>query len=484
MSALYDSHRLPAGSKCIQVLDVFGVSSSSADEPVQGRLRVIPIHGTQKFTALPYVWGYCAITPQHIVCEDTQVKIKSNCHSALCHLRRALGNLTIWIDAICINQDDASGKYSQIPLMGDIYSTAKTFYVWLGDGTPETSRVMDYMGNPVLSPYCRPQEYGTVRSSPFAAAWFLFWSKYSVRNHPVPFDYRYMVTSTIPLVALFYKAMAPLSKPRFGVRHPYAVFSDIQELLKRPWIKRLWTIQEILLASNPVVVCGDRHIPWKVFKLGVFFLEKNEDFNSKSITLPWLNFSLGREQILDYGFLIQRFVPTVVNPYLGFMMKVMRAKKHIFIMFGLLRLSCSLSLLVPFTVLLRRDNWGALGVASLMLYSVIWWPVIYGVNKTWLLYLRNPPHLTNESFTLALYSHSAQDPKDMAFGMWTVLKRGGKLSLPPPNAFLSLGHLYRVFAIHLVHMTERLDLLHIAAVKGTINQPSWVPDSAAHEKDE
>ena len=39
----------------------------------------------------------------------------------------------MWIDAICINQDDSADKEQQVKLMRDIYGSATRALVWLGD---------------------------------------------------------------------------------------------------------------------------------------------------------------------------------------------------------------------------------------------------------------------------------------------------------------------------------------------------------------
>jgi hypothetical protein len=46
--------------------------------------------------------------------------------------------LTIWIDAICINQDDNLERSAQVQIMGSIYQTAKRLRIWLGEHSPNT----------------------------------------------------------------------------------------------------------------------------------------------------------------------------------------------------------------------------------------------------------------------------------------------------------------------------------------------------------
>ncbi|KAF2660329.1 heterokaryon incompatibility, partial [Lophiostoma macrostomum CBS 122681] len=94
------------------------------------------------FTALSYVWGTYSPVPDVIVCNDVQFKVTSNLHSALQHLRRSLGKFTIWVDAICIKQENSEEKQKQIPLMSEIYSRAEYVYIWLGEGTARTDRAM------------------------------------------------------------------------------------------------------------------------------------------------------------------------------------------------------------------------------------------------------------------------------------------------------------------------------------------------------
>jgi hypothetical protein len=52
-----------------------------------------------------------------------------------------------------------------------------------------------------------------------------------------------------------------------------ASFHDLNELLSQDWITRIWTYQEIILASNPIVVCGDMHLNWSQFALAMISID-------------------------------------------------------------------------------------------------------------------------------------------------------------------------------------------------------------------
>ena len=51
--------------------------------------------------------------------------------------------------------------------------------------------------------------------------------------------------------------------------------SPLAEFLSRPWFKRRWIIQEIVLAREVFVHCGDMHLPWEMFELAVAELFEN-----------------------------------------------------------------------------------------------------------------------------------------------------------------------------------------------------------------
>jgi hypothetical protein len=51
--------------------------------------------------------------------------------------------LTIWIDAICINQDDIIERGAQVQIMGEIYQTAWRLRIWLGEHSSNTIPAME-----------------------------------------------------------------------------------------------------------------------------------------------------------------------------------------------------------------------------------------------------------------------------------------------------------------------------------------------------
>jgi hypothetical protein len=58
--------------------------------------------------------------------------IKHNLYTALKHLRTSVRYVSLWIDAVCINQADAEEKSAQVMKMHSIYRKAYNVIIWLG----------------------------------------------------------------------------------------------------------------------------------------------------------------------------------------------------------------------------------------------------------------------------------------------------------------------------------------------------------------
>lgn len=142
---LYHSLPLPPATASIRLLDLEclgGISTRSDQESLRAVLRVASLNDRPEFTALSYVWGDYATPPDSIRCNGHDLIITRNCREALCTLRKQHAQLTIWVDAICINQEDAVEKSTQVPRMDEIYSWSNLVYVWLGQSTPESTRAL------------------------------------------------------------------------------------------------------------------------------------------------------------------------------------------------------------------------------------------------------------------------------------------------------------------------------------------------------
>ena len=108
-----------------------------AEDTIHTKLAVAPLSAGTKYEALSYVWGNPAY-PLPIHVDGKVLKVTQNLRTALRHLRSPTESRTLWIDAICINQNDKEEKGHQVGLMGKIYRGSSNTVIWVGPSTPGT----------------------------------------------------------------------------------------------------------------------------------------------------------------------------------------------------------------------------------------------------------------------------------------------------------------------------------------------------------
>lgn len=95
-----------------------------------------------EFEALSYARGSTGY-PIEILIETKSgpgvVKITQNLHDALHRLRYETRPRVLWIDAICIDQQNIPERSSQVRRIADIYPVAEIVIVWLGRETNHSS---------------------------------------------------------------------------------------------------------------------------------------------------------------------------------------------------------------------------------------------------------------------------------------------------------------------------------------------------------
>jgi hypothetical protein len=178
------------------------------------------------FVALSYCWGDPKVTTA-IYVNNRELQVTVNLEAALREIRKTRALESIWIDALCINQADIAEKEQQIPLMGDIYSSATCVLVWLG----RSNREIDMF------------------------AW--------VTRHVPPdldFDDAAACSSIYAELELDDELVSDMlgdvtvTKP--GMRRVCALACLYARFCLQPWWTRLWVLQEQALAKQLVFHCG------------------------------------------------------------------------------------------------------------------------------------------------------------------------------------------------------------------------------------
>lgn len=156
------------------------------------------------------------------------ILIRENLRQALLHLRHADRPRTLWIDALCINQDDVNERNEQVRHMDTIYRMASRVVIWLGTESINSDvamRTLQHLGEQ------------------------LEWTVDDYRlRHP--------------------DAIHP-DWWRARTKLPYddAVWHSLQDLVDRPWFDRLWIWQEVQLSNRySFVKCGSYEVSLSIFR--------------------------------------------------------------------------------------------------------------------------------------------------------------------------------------------------------------------------
>jgi hypothetical protein len=121
----------PLPARCIRILEL---QPGERSEAFQGRLIISSIDEEVHYDALSYMWGD-ASPIDRIIVEGAAVPVARNLASALEYLRDQQGSAKrrIWIDAICINQNDDFERGHQVALMRSVYSKADCVRLWINE---------------------------------------------------------------------------------------------------------------------------------------------------------------------------------------------------------------------------------------------------------------------------------------------------------------------------------------------------------------
>jgi hypothetical protein len=148
---IYQHRPLENPNEYIRLLKL---NSSAGEANILGDLIHTRLEDTcQGYEALSYVWGSTEssnLTKAGIKTNGSSpaMKVTENLHRILRELRPHPGKSPryLWIDQVCINQNDETEKFAQIMIMDQIYNVAQRTLIWLADGNAQVERAMDLIG--------------------------------------------------------------------------------------------------------------------------------------------------------------------------------------------------------------------------------------------------------------------------------------------------------------------------------------------------
>ncbi|KPI37153.1 uncharacterized protein AB675_3724 [Cyphellophora attinorum] len=133
MAALYEYDPLPSTGVHFRLLEY---EANQYTELMTFRLAVkeLPLDNRTSldYTALSYTWA--EDEPSHkIIVNDSLFSISQNLYGFLLEWRSSRdGPALLWIDAVCINQEDLEERASQVRYMQQLFRGARNVIAWLG----------------------------------------------------------------------------------------------------------------------------------------------------------------------------------------------------------------------------------------------------------------------------------------------------------------------------------------------------------------
>lgn len=195
------------------------IAPGSDDIPLAGKIRHVSVDTKHSFWALSYCWGVLTpLAPHFFQTAEGSIRITASLHSALISMREKGITTLVWADAICINQQDSIEKSVQIRLLRTIYQSAKRVIAWIGNEDANSYQAIEALKH--------------------------VWYKSQEPTFSSPSD--------------------PTASEDSHTLNEED-WSNINTLLKRDWFRRIWIVQELVLPSHVVIVCGRSQISWDQF---------------------------------------------------------------------------------------------------------------------------------------------------------------------------------------------------------------------------
>ncbi|PVH70822.1 HET domain-containing protein [Cadophora sp. DSE1049] len=215
--------------------------------PGAGILEVLALDVAPRYYALSHCWGT----------QDQEAEIQIDGHMLYVSPELAAGIRRfqelaaedsgleppvkyLWIDRICINQNDIPERSSQVRLMGRIYSQSTKTLIWLGP------------------------ELGSC-----SAAWQLVDHIYNV--------FRAQNPVAEALIDIPVKLYSDSSHNNSGLpQWEDELWVRLRELMKLSWFSRIWVIQEVVLSpQDPIIVHGKHLYPWHRLGWAAAWMRRN-----------------------------------------------------------------------------------------------------------------------------------------------------------------------------------------------------------------
>ncbi|KAF7559809.1 hypothetical protein G7046_g4351 [Stylonectria norvegica] len=160
--------------------------------------------------------------------------VTDNLRQLLQAVRSKDSYIPLWVDSMCINQNDIAEKTSQVQQMTSFYGVASCTIIYLGEH--DRTMQMAFVAIQVLAAMANWETEKLPRF--LSSGW------------PTTLRHKEMI----------YKNYPPRIGPETWQEHdPWEAF---MAFLRLPWFHRMWIMQEVVISRNPVIVTSSSILSW------------------------------------------------------------------------------------------------------------------------------------------------------------------------------------------------------------------------------
>jgi hypothetical protein len=145
------------------------------DAPLYAHFAHESIYGKVVFHCLSYTWGTGEATSE-LTLNGQLFPTRKNLENALRSLRSEVSKTTVWIDAICIGQENVRERSRQVARMNQIFEKADCVLVWLGEADEDSDLALDFIAS--------TRGYNSIENMMDGIEW-----KNGEAEVPMPFEY-------------------------------------------------------------------------------------------------------------------------------------------------------------------------------------------------------------------------------------------------------------------------------------------------------
>ncbi|KAH3912982.1 hypothetical protein HBI56_089210 [Parastagonospora nodorum] len=216
---------LPDSETHIRLLEVL---QGNFEHHVVCVMSAWPLDSAPPYSAISYTWGDPALTAT-ITIDGRNMVVGQNCEYALQQtfaIEKKKKEKYVWVDAVCIDQNNIQERGHQVAIMGKVYSKAAQVFACVGPHAEDIE---------FLQIICRKKK-NLLADILSAVHWYPWDAWFSLPQAGVWLGTRCLLSMS--------------TSTKIRLRKASVAF------LKRPYFRRVWILQELSMGTNVVVCCG------------------------------------------------------------------------------------------------------------------------------------------------------------------------------------------------------------------------------------